>query len=135
MGQTASFEETLRRLAVIEEGFVEDKAGLGLGQVGTSTLEPKTVSLIQWGFRAPTPSAGIVRGGRNATGPDTPASTAPSSVFTPRAIAAQNLTRSSRHATVGRPGDGICARYSRAAFCLGPPDNAPPPDRGVATTS
>ena len=44
------------------------------------------------------------------------ASTAASSVFTPRAIAAQNLTRSSRQATVGRPGEGIWPRYSRT--CL-----------------
>jgi len=44
-----SFEETLRRLAVIEEGFVEHEAGLGLGHVGMSTLDAKTVSLIHVG--------------------------------------------------------------------------------------
>jgi len=49
MCQTARFEQTLRRLAVIEEGFVEHEAGLGLGQVGTSTLDAKTVSLIHVG--------------------------------------------------------------------------------------
>jgi hypothetical protein len=27
MGQTARFQETLRRLAMIDEGFVEDQAG------------------------------------------------------------------------------------------------------------
>ena len=36
------FEEILRRLAVIDEGFVEDGAGLGLGPAGTSALEPRT---------------------------------------------------------------------------------------------
>jgi hypothetical protein len=30
MGQTAGFQETLRRVAMIGEGFVEDRAGLGL---------------------------------------------------------------------------------------------------------
>ncbi len=43
----------------------------------------------------------------DVTGADTPASAAASSVITPRAIAAQNLTRSWRHATVGRPGEGL----------------------------
>ena len=31
MGETARFQETLRRLAMIDEAFVEDGAGLGLG--------------------------------------------------------------------------------------------------------
>ncbi len=47
MSQTARFEDTLRRLAMIDEGFVEDEAGLSLGPVGTSTLDPKTISLLQ----------------------------------------------------------------------------------------
>jgi hypothetical protein len=38
---------------------------------------------------------------------DTPAAVAASSVITPDLMAVQNLTRSSRHATVGRPGEGI----------------------------
>jgi 4-carboxymuconolactone decarboxylase len=41
------FEEILRRLAVIDEGFVEDGAGLGLGPAGTSALEPRTVALLR----------------------------------------------------------------------------------------
>ena len=49
MGQTARFQETLRRLAMIDEGFVEDEAGLGLGQVPTCTLDPKTVALLRVG--------------------------------------------------------------------------------------
>ena len=32
-GQTVRFQETLRRLAMIDEGFVEDQAGLGELQV------------------------------------------------------------------------------------------------------
>jgi len=44
MDQTASFQEILRRLAMIDESFVEDEAGLGLGQVATCTLDPKIVA-------------------------------------------------------------------------------------------
>ena len=46
MGQTARFQETLRRLAMIDEGFVEDEAGLGLDP-GASTLDPRTTALLQ----------------------------------------------------------------------------------------
>ena len=49
MGQTVRFQETLRRLAMIDEGFVEDQAGLGLGLAGTSALDPKTAALLQLG--------------------------------------------------------------------------------------
>ena len=45
MGQTVRFQETLRRVAMIDEGFVE--AGLGLGLLETSTLDPKTAALLQ----------------------------------------------------------------------------------------
>jgi hypothetical protein len=37
MSQIARFQETLRRLAMIDEGFVEDEAGLGLGLAGISS--------------------------------------------------------------------------------------------------
>ena len=43
------FQETLRRLAIIDEGFVEDEAGLGLDPAGKSTLDPKTAALLQVG--------------------------------------------------------------------------------------
>jgi alkylhydroperoxidase/carboxymuconolactone decarboxylase family protein YurZ len=43
------FEETLRRLAMIDEGFVEDEAGLTLALPGTSALDAKTASLLQVG--------------------------------------------------------------------------------------
>ena len=49
MGQTVRFQETLRRLAMIDEGFVEDQAGLGLGLARTSALDPKTAALLQVG--------------------------------------------------------------------------------------
>ena len=47
MGQMARFQETLRRLAMIDEGFVVDEAGLGLGVAGTSALDPRTAALLQ----------------------------------------------------------------------------------------
>jgi len=39
----------LRRLAMIDEGFVEDEARLGLDQVAMSALDPKTVALLRVG--------------------------------------------------------------------------------------
>jgi alkylhydroperoxidase/carboxymuconolactone decarboxylase family protein YurZ len=47
MGQTVRFQETLRRLAMIDEGFVEDQAGLGLDPAGKTALDPKTAALLQ----------------------------------------------------------------------------------------
>jgi hypothetical protein len=46
MGQMASFQDTLRRLALIDEGFVEDQAGLGLDPAQASALDPKTAALL-----------------------------------------------------------------------------------------
>ena len=46
-GQIVRFQETLRRLAMIDEGFVEDQAGLGLGLARTSVLDSKTAALLQ----------------------------------------------------------------------------------------
>jgi alkylhydroperoxidase/carboxymuconolactone decarboxylase family protein YurZ len=61
MGETMRFQETLRRLAMIDEGFVEDQAGLGLGlrQPQTSTLAPKTVALLQLGASVAIGSPGV----------------------------------------------------------------------------
>ncbi len=50
MSPTARYQETLRRLAMIDEGFVEDEAGLGLALAGTSALEPKIAALLQLGI-------------------------------------------------------------------------------------
>jgi len=46
MGQTARFQEALRRLAMIDEGFVEDEAGLRLGLAAASALDPRTAALL-----------------------------------------------------------------------------------------
>jgi len=45
--RTVRFQETLRRLAIIDESFVEDQARLGLGLAGDWTLDPKTATLLQ----------------------------------------------------------------------------------------
>ena len=45
MSQTARFQETLRRLAIFDEGFVEAGFGLDLGQ--TTALDARTVALLQ----------------------------------------------------------------------------------------
>ena len=45
MSQTARFQETLRRLVIFDEGFVD--AGFGLGRAGASALDAKTAALLQ----------------------------------------------------------------------------------------
>jgi alkylhydroperoxidase/carboxymuconolactone decarboxylase family protein YurZ len=47
MNQTVRFQEILRRLAIIDEAFVEDQAGLRLDPAGLSALDPKIVALLQ----------------------------------------------------------------------------------------
>ena len=49
MSQTARFQETLRRLAMVDEGFVEDEAGLGLGLGRTAAMDPTAASLLRLG--------------------------------------------------------------------------------------
>ena len=46
MGQMVRFQETLRRLAMIDEGFVADEAGLGIGLAKTSALDSRTAALL-----------------------------------------------------------------------------------------
>ena len=50
MSPTARYQETLLRLAMIDEGFVEDEAGLGLTLGRTPALEPRTAALLQLGI-------------------------------------------------------------------------------------
>ena len=51
MSETARFQETLRRLAMVDEGFVREQTGLGLGlSLGLGTplaLDAKTAALLQ----------------------------------------------------------------------------------------
>jgi 4-carboxymuconolactone decarboxylase len=59
MGQKVRFQETLRRLAMIDEGFVEDQAGLGFCPARTSALDPKTAALLQLGVSVALGSAAV----------------------------------------------------------------------------
>ena len=59
MGQTVRFQEILRRLAMIDEGFVEDQAGLGLDPAGASALDPKTAALLRVGACVATGSSAV----------------------------------------------------------------------------
>ena len=52
MSQPVRFQETLRRLAIIDEGFVKDQAGLGIDLAGAPALDPKTTALLQVGALA-----------------------------------------------------------------------------------
>ena len=47
MGQVVRYQEILRRLSIIDDGFVEDRAGLGLGPAAARVLDPKTTALVQ----------------------------------------------------------------------------------------
>ena len=58
MSQAERFQETLRRLAMIDEAFVQDQAGLRLGLVGTQALDPKTAALLQLGASVATGAPG-----------------------------------------------------------------------------
>ena len=58
MGQTVRFQEILRRLAIIDEGFFEDQAGLGLG-LPNSRLDPKTAALVRVGALVAIGSPGV----------------------------------------------------------------------------
>jgi 4-carboxymuconolactone decarboxylase len=49
MAQTVRFQEMLRKLAMIEESFTEDEAELGFDLAATSTLDPKTATLLRAG--------------------------------------------------------------------------------------
>ena len=46
MNQEAKSQEFLRKLAMVHEGFVQDKARLGLDLTRASALDPKTAALI-----------------------------------------------------------------------------------------
>ena len=46
-GQTARFQETLRRLAMIDEGIVEDQAGPELDLAVAAVLDAKTAALLR----------------------------------------------------------------------------------------
>ncbi len=59
MGQTVRFQETLRKLTMIDEGFVEGQAGLGLSLAGAPALDPKTAALLRLGASVAIGSPGV----------------------------------------------------------------------------
>ena len=59
MGQTIRSQEILRRLAIIDEGFAEDQAGLGLGLPASRLLDPKTAALVRVGALVAIGSPGV----------------------------------------------------------------------------
>ncbi len=59
MDQTVGFQETLRRLAIIDERFVEERAGLGLGLPRSSQMDAKTKALVQMGAVVAIGSPGV----------------------------------------------------------------------------
>ena len=59
MGQIVRYQEILRRLAIIDEGFAEDQAGLGLGLPASRFLDPKTAALVRVGALVAIGSPGV----------------------------------------------------------------------------
>lgn len=55
----ARFQETLRRLAMIDESFVQDEAGLRVELAEKSALDPKTAALVQVGVSVALGSPGV----------------------------------------------------------------------------
>ena len=52
MAQMMRFREILRRLAIVEEGFADDQAGLGIGLRESWALDPRTAALVRVGALA-----------------------------------------------------------------------------------
>ena len=59
MSHTVRFQETLRRLTMIDEGFIEGQARLGLGLAGTAALDGKTAALLRLGAAVAIGSPGV----------------------------------------------------------------------------
>jgi alkylhydroperoxidase/carboxymuconolactone decarboxylase family protein YurZ len=52
MGRTVRHQEILRRLAIIDDGFVDDQLRLGPTLAWARVLDPKTAALVQVGALA-----------------------------------------------------------------------------------
>ena len=59
MSETARYQETLRRLAIVDEAFVGDQAGLGLGPAGTLALDARVISLLHLAVSVAIGSPGV----------------------------------------------------------------------------
>ncbi|MGE5292523.1 MAG: hypothetical protein ACM3ML_36100 [Micromonosporaceae bacterium] len=64
MDPTARFPENLRRLAIIEDGLVDDQAWLGRALATALALDPKTAALRQLGASVAVGSPVFTGGGR-----------------------------------------------------------------------
>jgi alkylhydroperoxidase/carboxymuconolactone decarboxylase family protein YurZ len=62
MSSTTRYQETLRRLAMIDEAFVGDQARVGLEPAGTAALDAKTAALLQLGASVATGSSEVCLG-------------------------------------------------------------------------
>jgi 4-carboxymuconolactone decarboxylase len=52
MGQVVRYQDILRRLAIIDDGFVDAQSGLGPALGWARVLDPKTAALVQVGALA-----------------------------------------------------------------------------------
>ena len=52
MGEAVKYQDILRRLAIIDEGFASDQAGLSLGHPDGQALDPKVAALVRVGALA-----------------------------------------------------------------------------------
>jgi 4-carboxymuconolactone decarboxylase len=59
VSQMARFRETLRKLAMIDESFVEAEVGLRLELADKSSLEPRIAALLQVGVSVAMGSPGV----------------------------------------------------------------------------
>jgi alkylhydroperoxidase/carboxymuconolactone decarboxylase family protein YurZ len=59
MDQTIRFREVLRRLALVDETFIEDQAGLRLRSSAHRYMDPKTAALVQVGALAAVGAPGV----------------------------------------------------------------------------
>ena len=59
MSQSVRFQENLRKLALVDEGFVVDAAGLGIGLDEALVLDPKTAALLRLAVLVASGSSGV----------------------------------------------------------------------------
>ena len=52
MDRAVKYQEILRRLAIVDEGFAGDQAGLVLSPPGVRALDPRTAALVRVGVLA-----------------------------------------------------------------------------------
>lgn len=62
MDQSVRFQEVLRRLAIVDESFVEDQAGLRLGSPSPQHLDTKTAALVRVGALVAIGAPGVCLG-------------------------------------------------------------------------